>query len=427
MILVSHLISHLIGIRPFSIKCATTSPEIQFAGTLGCTSSVTLSPKFQMHSTGWVPVCSPVPCKVGSHVRVVGLLWFCLCGDSLLAHDPGLSTAQIRLEAASIGVDLTFAPADIESMDMADSTADPNHVRATAGVGDKSARLSSWVGHQTSILLNSDPASLMGISTTVDANRNVHFRMRFRAKPASALLYACNLFDRLPPGHRQFVTVQDEWASTLGQRLLSAPNNTVTVAIPVISPASRQGPQHSLGAFLGLCVQHILTGYDHLLFLFSFLIVCARAPSALKIITAFTLAHSITLALATLNFVHVPSRLVEPLIAVSIVYVAIQNLYRNARQTERWLVTFAFGLVHGLGFASVLRDLGVGATAREVAIPLLSFNLGVELGQLAVAGLLLPMIWMVKSRNTLVVPLIRVASTLAAVAGTCWFVERITF
>ena len=143
-----------------------------------------------------------------------------------------------------------------------------------------------------------------------------------------------------------------------------------------------------------LGVKHIWTGYDHLLFLSALLLVCPTFKSAIQVVACFTVAHSLTLAFATLNLVWVSSRVVEPAIAASIVYIGIENLFRPEAPKSRWLVTFVFGLVHGLGFASVLRDMGVASSTTGVAVPLVGFNLGVETGQLVIACLLLPAIWM---------------------------------
>lgn len=110
----------------------------------------------------------------------------------------------------------------------------------------------------------------------------------------------------------------------------------------------------SFANFLSLGVRHILTGYDHLLFLFGLLLVAGGFFSALNIITSFTIAHSITLAVATLRVVQIPSRIVEPLIDASIVVVGVENLMRGEIPKSRRLLTFGFGLIHGFGFASAL-------------------------------------------------------------------------
>ena len=145
--------------------------------------------------------------------------------------------------------------------------------------------------------------------------------------------------------------------------------------------------------YLVLGVEHILLGVDHLLFVLGLLLVVGRRRSMLvKTITAFTVAHSITLALATLGFVHVPVAPVEATIALSIMFVAAEALHARAGQpglTARspWVVAFAFGLLHGFGFASALSQVGLPDTAIPVALVL--FNVGVELGQLTFVAVLL--------------------------------------
>lgn len=172
--------------------------------------------------------------------------------------------------------------------------------------------------------------------------------------------------------------------------------------------------------FLQLGVHHIFSGYDHLLFLFALLLAApllrratptteaaTPAPSApspssepphfrtglsdlIKIISAFTVAHSLTLAASALGWVRLPGRLVESAIAVSIIWVAVENL-RWPTSRHRWVLVFVFGLVHGFGFAHVLAEIGL---PRELLlVTLLAFNLGVELGQLAVVALLFPLLY----------------------------------
>jgi hydrogenase/urease accessory protein HupE len=142
---------------------------------------------------------------------------------------------------------------------------------------------------------------------------------------------------------------------------------------------------HVAAAYLGLGIEHIWTGVDHLLFILALMILVKGTRRLIATVTAFTVAHSITLAGATLGFVHVPQQPVEACIALSIVFVAAEIVH--ARQgwqglTERWpwIVAFTFGLLHGFGFASALREVGLPETAIPVA--LLFFNVGVELGQL---------------------------------------------
>jgi hydrogenase/urease accessory protein HupE len=173
-----------------------------------------------------------------------------------------------------------------------------------------------------------------------------------------------------------------------------------------------------------LGIEHIATGYDHLVFLLGLLVVGGTFRSVVKIVTSFTVAHSITLALATLDVIRFPATVIEPIIAASIIYVGIENLVRRDLD-RRWRLAFAFGLIHGCGFASVLRELGIGANGSGVAMPLLSFNLGVELGQITLAAVVLPVIWQLRQRPAFEPRYVPACSALIALAGGYWLVERI--
>jgi hydrogenase/urease accessory protein HupE len=237
--------------------------------------------------------------------------------------------------------------------------------------------------------------------------------------------YQARGFDVLSPDHRQFAVVIDEQGAEIATKLLNVDRDTLAFTLTA-APAPAATP--TFAGFLRLGVEHIWTGYDHLLFLFALLVVCGSFRSIAAIISCFTLAHSLTLALATLDLVHLPARFVEPAIAASIVFVGCENLWRRGAEPRgRWVLTFAFGLVHGFGFASVLRDLGVGDGGTGVALPLVAFNLGVELGQIAIAAIVLPLIWQLRKRERFVTIGIPALSSLVAAAGTYWLLERTVF
>lgn len=175
-----------------------------------------------------------------------------------------------------------------------------------------------------------------------------------------------------------------------------------------------------LWQFFRMGVAHIFLGFDHLCFLAA-LILVARPKELVKVVTAFTVAHTCTLILATLDWVSLPTRLVEAGIAASIVYVAWENLTPRERP-HRWVLSFVFGLVHGFGFAEVLR--GMSLPADGLVRCLLSFNLGVEAGQLAIVGCL---IWpMLRLRGSLShEPFVRRASWCLLALGLAWFCDRV--
>jgi len=170
---------------------------------------------------------------------------------------------------------------------------------------------------------------------------------------------------------------------------------------------------------------HIIPlGLDHILFVIGLFLFAPRARPMIAQVTVFTLAHSVTLALATLGHVSVPSSIVEPLIALSIAAVCVENLFARQLGRVRLIVVFAFGLLHGLGFASVLQD--VGATTSDFLISLLAFNVGVEVGQLAVVLACFATVgWWFRDaswyRRVVTVP----GSLAIGAVGLWWFVERL--
>jgi len=201
--------------------------------------------------------------------------------------------------------------------------------------------------------------------------------------------------------------------------ILESQDGAPTVT-PLPSPETKPSP--SLLGFLRMGVEHILTGYDHLLFLLGLVVVGASWRSLAKTVSAFTVAHSITLAVAALGLWTPPARIVEPVIALSIAYVGVENVL--ARQpSRRWRLTFLFGLIHGFGFASALREIAPGGGGAALA--LLGFNLGVEAGQLAVIGLVLPAVLLLRRVRWLEGARARVPSLGIAAVGAVWFVARL--
>lgn len=181
----------------------------------------------------------------------------------------------------------------------------------------------------------------------------------------------------------------------------------------------------TFSSFLRLGIQHILLGLDHLLFLCGLLLVAHGWRQLVLVVTSFTIAHSLTLGLAAFNLVNVPDRVAEPLIAATILFVGVENIVLHGEPRGRWVVAFVFGLIHGLGFASVLRGLGLGENGRGMVLPLLSFNLGIELGQLAVALLLLPFLLRLAQSPNYRSRWQPSLSGLIAVAGAYWLVQRL--
>ena len=178
--------------------------------------------------------------------------------------------------------------------------------------------------------------------------------------------------------------------------------------------------------FIPAGVHHILIGPDHLLFLVGLLLLGGSIRQLLIVVTAFTLAHSITLSLAALNIVSPPARIIEPAIALSIVYVGADNLLaRGGRDVRAW-IAFAFGFIHGFGFANVLREMDL--PARALGWSLFSFNLGVEFGQLLVVVAVAAALTAVRSRSEMAGRQVAFAGSIVVIAaGAFWFIQRVFF
>jgi hydrogenase/urease accessory protein HupE len=229
-----------------------------------------------------------------------------------------------------------------------------------------------------------------------------------------ALQMTSNLPDILGPAHVHLATVS--LSGRLQEQILDSRNRAA-----FFTQTSGTWWQ-TLGRFVWLGIQHIATGYDHLAFLLGLLIATASLKSLVKVITSFTVAHSITLALATFNVVVLPSRFTESMIAASILYVAVENLVRK-RTIDRWKLTFLFGLVHGFGFSNVLREMQL--PRANLALSLFSFNLGVEIGQIVFVVLLFPALEdLIRSGRTWLRPAVSIAIGLLA---AYWFIQRAFF
>ncbi|MFC7441860.1 HupE/UreJ family protein [Laceyella putida] len=175
--------------------------------------------------------------------------------------------------------------------------------------------------------------------------------------------------------------------------------------------------------FFQLGVEHIWFGFDHLAFLFALLLVRDRWQEMVKVITSFTIAHSITLFLAMMNILAIPSKWVEALIALSILIVALENLWLEKGEPwlRRWVITFYFGLIHGLGFAGSLADIQL--PKNHLLTALFSFNMGIEAGQLVIVALVWPLLaylW----RQRAFIWVARGLTLVIALLGLAWFVER---
>lgn len=344
----------------------------------------------------------------------IALIFFFFLVGVARAHDPGLSAVNVRLSSGRVSVHLSIARVDLDnaiklnahsSSTIADDTAEPKTPMEAFG--------------QDPIELTVDNESLTHRSVEVHPEESgaVVFEITYDSHPGSRLRILSRMLTLLPRGHRQYVSVVDEPGHKLAEKVLDATDCELELEL------SSTMRSNTILQFVLLGIEHILTGYDHLVFLFGLLIAGAGIKDMAKIITSFTAAHSITLALATLGVVGVSPSIVEPMIAVSIIYVGLENIF-SRNLDWRWLLTFGFGMVHGFGFASALRDLGIGSGSSG-ALSLISFNAGVEIGQLSVAVVTLPIIWSLRRRRMFVTRLAPACSFMISVAGALWLVKRL--
>jgi hydrogenase/urease accessory protein HupE len=238
---------------------------------------------------------------------------------------------------------------------------------------------------------------------------------------AFALSYACpgggpveldaRFVSELARGHRHLAALSV--GEVRHERVATASRSVVSF---------EDDPRSLFGPLLRMGVEHILTGYDHLLFLLGLVLIGGPIRSLVGAITAFTLAHSITLGLAAFGVWSPSPRIVEPCIALSIAYVGVENLFaRDAR--GRFRVTFPFGLVHGFGFAGALREIALSRS--EIPAALFAFNLGVEVGQVAVLAVAFPLVLLAHKKNMWERVGMRACTSAIALAGVVWFVVRL--
>jgi hypothetical protein len=335
-------------------------------------------------------LAAALPAPAGAHPLDLGVLEIVLEGDRL--------EQTLRLSAVAL-VDLVELDADGDgAIDERDIEARREQLFA-ATLGRSAPRTDGG-----DCALQPTAARLEGLAVRLEASG--------RCPPGGRLRQRLAMLDQLPDAHRILVEARigGERARRIAER-----------ATPMIAFEGGAQAGGGFGAFVWLGVEHIFAGWDHLLFLLALVLGGGSLKRLLGIVTAFTLAHSITLGLAALSVVSLPGRLVESAIAASIIYVAVENLV-GAQGGRRWAVAFLFGLIHGFGFASALSEIHVSPGGLVGA--LLGFNLGVELGQAALVLPIAPLVGLARRRPQFVrlgVPALSLA-TLAA--GAYWFVGR---
>jgi len=324
------------------------------------------------------------------------------------AHQTSVSYSELSVRGREVDGVLRFSLADLRTQLQIE---DPRHPPLPAL---QRLLLESFV-----LKASGRPCALQpAASAALEGEDGLSLRARWLCdEPVEELSVRVGFLDSFPIGHAHLSRI-DFGKGEVSQR-------AAQVEEPYFEAQRSRSVAQEFGRFLRLGVEHIFTGYDHIAFLIGLLLLGGSVRELVKIVTAFTLAHSATLALAALDVFAPSPRIVEPLIAASIVFIGVENLWAlrtshaAAAVRHRWMVTLAFGLVHGFGFASVLRELQLPRAV--LATGLVSFNLGVECGQLVIVLAALPLLNRLRGWRAFA----PAASLCVAALGAFWLVQRL--
>jgi hydrogenase/urease accessory protein HupE len=332
------------------------------------------------------------------------------------AHDVGLSRGDYELAAGVLTVHATFLQGELRGL-MNGLDGDDDGTVTAAELAHARPHVGEVVA--PGIVVHAGGAECPGTldDARLDENDGIALLMRYRCpgEPREVDVDFA-LIDNLAADHRHLARILGPGAPT--DILLSKENRTFRV----VEGAASRSSAHGVLSFFTMGVEHILHGYDHLVFLLGLVLVGGRPRSVLVVVTAFTVAHSITLALAVLGVWTPSPRLVEPAIALSIAYVGVENFFVHD-VAKRWRITFPFGMIHGFGFAGALREAAL--SHADVPAALVLFNLGVEAGQILVLAVLLPALFVLRKASWFRTRGVQVISAAIVVAGLAWFVARI--
>lgn len=344
------------------------------------------------------------------------------------AHKPSDSYLTLNVEGTSVDGQWDIALRDLDFALNLDQ--DGNGELTWAEIRSQHGLIADYALGRLTLADDAGACSVTAGEQLIDMHTDGAYTvLRFKAVcpgAPDALTVGYRLFAELDPQHKGLLKLQV--GDTTSSAIFSPDNARQTLSLRTSSRWSQ------FADYLTNGVWHIWVGFDHILFLLSLLLPAVLVPKikgqgqtlraatldVLKVVTAFTLAHSLTLTLASLHLVALPSRWVESAIAASVVVAALNNLF-PIFHGKRPLAAFAFGLIHGFGFASVLADLGLPQGA--LALSLFGFNAGVELGQLATVAVFLPFAFLTR-RTWFYRQLMTTGSALIALIAAVWLVER---
>lgn len=341
------------------------------------------------------------------------------CATPAAAHPAPFSFIDVRLDATSVDATVVAHIYDV-AHDL--GIADMSRLLDSTALRAEAERVKALLAGRVQLRIDGAAVAITGWRDPepIPDRQAVRIRAVVPLSRTPGVVSLSALMFPYDPAHQTFVNVYD--AGVLVQQAI-LDKNKMTLEF---FPGTGQGTLAVIRKFLAAGIHHILIGPDHLLFLVGLLLLGGSLRQLVLVVSAFTAAHSVTLSLAALSIFSPPARLVEPAIALSIVYVGADNLtVRGGRDVRAW-IAFGFGFVHGFGFASVLREMDL--PSRALGWSLFSFNLGVEIGQLVVVVAVAAMLAAIRARSEAAGRRLAFAGSIVVIAaGAFWFIERVFF
>ena len=350
---------------------------------------------------------------------LVGLLLAVLaCSRPAIAHPVPFSYLDVQLEPSAVEVALVAHIFDL-AHDLQISPSD--RLLELALVTEREKAMKAMLEPRLRLIVDGRVvAGEWGDVEILRERQSLRFHIRYPVTSAPGTVAVDTVMFPYDPMHQTFVNIY-EGETLTSQMILDGKHSHLDYFA-----GSRQGVFAVVKKFIPAGVHHILIGPDHLLFLVGLLLLGGSIRQLLIVVTSFTIAHSITLSLAALNIVTPPARLIEPAIALSIVYVGADNILAKGGRDVRGWIAFTFGFIHGFGFANVLREMDL--PRRALGWSLFSFNIGVEIGQLFVVVLVATAFTMLRAKSEWSRRHLAFAGSLVVIAaGAFWFVQRVFF
>ncbi len=334
------------------------------------------------------------------------------------AHPVPFSYLDVQLEPSEVDVSLVAHVFDL-AHDV--QIAPPERLLDSAIEAERERAMVAMLAPRLQLSADGHPLAgeWQGVEILRD-RQSLRFHIRYAVASPPGTVAVNTVMFPYDPMHQTFVNIY-EGDTLTSQMILDGKHPHLDYYA-----GSRQGVFAVVKKFVPAGIHHILIGPDHLLFLVGLLLLGGSVRKLMVVVTSFTIAHSITLSLAALNLVTPPARLIEPAIALSIVYVGADNILAQGGRDVRGWIAFTFGFIHGFGFANVLREMDL--PRRALGWSLFSFNIGVEIGQLFVVVLVATAFTMLRARSEWSRRYLAFAGSIVVIAaGAFWFVQRVFF